>query len=78
MELYTNAQLELLSKHLDNFSTQLGRHCAGLRLLASHLPTSPNLQEGLDSHELLNLLIEGLTALHMSMEEELGLLPSKQ
>lgn len=71
MDLDANTKLELVTKHLECFSLELGPHCAGLRLATLHL-SSPS-QEA-DSRELLDLVLEELCGLHRSLEEELSTL----
>lgn len=74
MDLDAHDKLELVTRHLEQFSLELGRHCAGLRLAVCHFPPPSSPLDSGDSRCLLELLTSGLSDLHMRMEEELSLL----
>lgn len=67
------AKYELVLHFLEQFSVDLGQHCAGLRLVQSHLPAAADQGER-DGRELLELLLTGLDDLYGHLQEELSIL----
>lgn len=67
------AKYELALRFLEQFSTDLGQYCAGLRLAQAHLPAATDREER-DGRKLLDLMLTGLDGLHGSLEEELSIL----